>query len=329
MILMNKFTGTFFGLLLTVTFGYAQSIEELQKSYSGEILYKADEATLYFLTSGSIYFNKPDTCFNYYWDVPEEIRTIVIEKNTNVTGAIHTYSDCTIKGMDRKTSVIYGTPEQSWANNRNLKAYEYSHILNHNGILWMQDLTMENPYSFFVRGFRQPVHIANCNFYDYRGGHHNHSDGVSGGDGSTIDNCYFATGDDAIKVYSNMTITNTTIEMVDNCVPIQLGWGSYSNGAVGNFKNLTIIGNSGRHSSDNAVISGREGTYDVTINIDGCTIKNPNAVMVSLWDSTMTLRGEIKNADIEVGAYSKRRTAGIDSLTICGAKTKLSRYICK
>ncbi|WP_321996642.1 hypothetical protein [Draconibacterium orientale] len=307
----------------------AQTVTELQKYYSGITNWDARSGTLTFETSGKLVFDRQDTCFNYFWNVPPEVKNIVIKKNTKVTAGFHTYADCTIEGKDRKTSIIYGTSEQSWANDRKIVAWKYSHILNHGGVLRMNNLSMINPYSFFVRSFDQLAHIKNCDFIDYRGGHHNHSDGFAGGDGSTVDNCYFATGDDAIKLYSDMTVTNTTIEMVTNCVPIQLGWGNYSDGAVGTFKNLTIIGDAGRNNSDMAVISGRKGKYEVTVNIDGCNIKNPNAVLVSLWDETMTLNGEIKNANIDVRGYSDRRTAGTDNLVVCGSQDKKSKYNCK
>ena len=155
----------------------------------------------------------------------------------------------------------------------------------------MDNLTMLNPYSFFVRSFAQEAHLKDCTFLDYRGGGGNHSDGFAGGDGSTVDGCYFATADDAIKLYDDITVTNTTIEMVQNCVPIQLGWGDYPDGAVGTFKNLTIVGSRGRTNSDNAVISGRRGKYTVTLHIDGLHVRNPNAVLVSLWGEDMILEG--------------------------------------
>jgi hypothetical protein len=34
--------------------------------------------------------------------------------------------------------------------------------------------------------------------------------------------------------------------MITNSVPIQLGWGNYSNGAVGTFRNLRVFGDGGR-----------------------------------------------------------------------------------
>jgi len=36
------------------------------------------------------------------------------------------------------------------------------------------------------------------------------------------------------------------LKMITNSVPIQLGWGNYSNGAVGPFRNLRVFGDGGR-----------------------------------------------------------------------------------
>lgn len=331
MLLKTDMKNVCFMLLLFAVFSAsAQSVDELKDAYSGKLKWNKKNGNLTFETSGKIFFTKEDSVLNYYWMVPEDVKKILINSDTRVIGAFHTFADCTIEGKDRKTSVIYGSPEQRWANNRSeIRAYNYSHILGHAGILTLKNLTMLDPFSFFVRVPSSPAHISNCDFLDYRGGHGNHSDGVGAGDGTTIDNCYFATGDDAIKVYNDMTVTNCTIEMVQNCVPIQLGWGNYSDGAVGTFKNLKIIGDSGRGSSDNAIISGRRGSYTVTINIDGLEVENPNAVMVSLWDETMTLNGEIKNAKITVKQFSNRRTAGQNNLIICGTDDQLSSYDCR
>jgi len=34
-------------------------------------------------------------------------------------------------------------------------------------------------------------------------------------------------GDDAIKLYFDTIVTNTSITMIQNCVPFQFGWGTY------------------------------------------------------------------------------------------------------
>lgn len=322
--------------------GSGQSVSKLKKSYTGKINWDNASKTLSFESTGVIYFkNKTGEAKdlendqkNHFWEVPKEVKKIIIGKDVTVTGAFHTFSDILIIGEDRKSSVIFGTNTESWADKNNpgkqdLKEWYYSQLQNHEGVMTLQNLTMLNPFSYFVRGYGPVVHVKSCDFIDNREGHQNHSDGFCGGNGSTVDDCYFECGDDVFKTYFSYEVTNCTINMRDNSVPIQLGWGNYSNGAVCNFKNLKIIGNSGRRSSDNAVISGRKGTFTVTINIDGLEVENPNAVFVSLWDETMTLNGTISNAKIKVDEYTKRRNAGTNNLIVCGDRSKKNQYDCK
>ncbi|RXP62683.1 hypothetical protein EC396_02905 [Lutibacter sp. HS1-25] len=328
--------------LLGISYGWSQTVAELKSSYSGKLKWNNKTKTVRFESTGTIFFkNKTgigqdlaNDQKNHFWVVPKDVKKIIIGKNVTVTGAFHTSSDIFIAGEDRKTSVVFGTDLQTWTDKNNpgkqdLKEWYYSQFDNSSGVLTIQNLTILNPFSYFVRGFGPVVHVKSVDFIDNRGGHHNHSDGFCGGNGSTVDDCYFESGDDVFKAYFNYTVTNCTINMVDNSVPIQLGWGNYSNGAVCTFKNLKVIGNSGRWSSDNAVISGRTGKYDVTINIDGLEIENPNAVMVSLWEDTMTLNGNITNAKINVKKYTDRRNSGTNNLTICNSLEHTNHYDCK
>ena len=321
---------------------YSQSVSNLKKSYSGKVNWDVKSGTIFFKTSGTIFFeNKTGESKdpvndhkNHFWEVPQEVKKIIIGKNVTLTGAFHTYSDVLITGKNRKTSVIFGTDIESWADKNNpgkqdLDEWYYSQIQNFKGVTTIQNLTLLNPFSYFVRGFGPAVHVKSCDFIDNRKGHGNHSDGFCGGNGSTVDDSYFECGDDVFKTYFSYNVTNCTIKMRDNAVPIQLGWGNYSNGAVCNFKNLKIFGNSGRGSSDNAVISGRKGKFNLTINIDGLEVDNPNAVLVSLWDETMTLNGSITNANIKVKKYAERRTAGTNNLIICGTDEHKNIYNCK
>ena len=179
-----------------------------------------------------------------------------------------------------------------------------------------------------MRGWDKMVHAVSCDFLDRRGGYHNNSDGFEGGNGSTVHDCYFESGDDIIKVYHNVTVTDRTIKMITNSVPIQLGWGNYSDGAVGTFRNLRVFGDGGRGSEGNAIISGRQGRYRVTVNIDGCHIENPNATLVSLREDSMTLRGAITNAHIELKSYAGKFQMGTNLLTVCGTTERKAAYDC-
>jgi len=325
----NKLVLVFFSIFISMS-AIAQSIQKIKKNYSGVVEWNAKDSSVLFKTSGEINFKDKDVK-SFIWDVPTSVKQIIIKENCTVNGAFHSYSHLIIKGENRKTSIVYGTEEKSWPQKNNIKAFYISSFESHKGVLTVNNLTSLNPRSFHVRGLSDAVHLKNADFIDTRGGSGNHSDGIAGADGSTVDNCYFETGDDVIKVYNDITVTNTTINMVKNAVPIQLGWGNKPNGAIGTFKNITIIGDSGRGSPNksNPIIAGRSGKYTVTINIDGLIIDNPSASMVNLWDDKndgiyeKTLKGEIKNLQVkQIKTYSTQ-LKGNDELKIYVSENKI------
>jgi len=306
---------------------FAQTVEQLQSAYSGELAWNKSDATLRFTSSGEIAFTNAGLK-SFIWEIPPEVKRVQIGKNVTVNGALHSKASVMIAGEDRKTSMVYGTDEQRWSQNRSIKAFTICTFQNFGGVMTISNLTSLNPRGFHVRGWDKVVHAMSCNFLDRRGGHHNNSDGFEGGNGSTVHDCYFESGDDIIKVYHNVTVTDTTIEMITNSVPIQLGWGNYSDGAVGTFRNLRVLGSGGRANEGNAIISGRQGRYKVTINIDGCHIENPNGTLVSLREDSMTLRGAITNAHIKLKSYAGEFQKGKDFLTVCGSIQNRASYDC-
>ncbi len=306
---------------------YAQSVSELIDSYSGRSEWNSSSGELTFATAGIVTFENKGTPQQHFWNVPREVKTIVIEADVRVVCAFHTQADCTIKGKHRMTSMVYGTDIRRWAQTNGVKAFRHSQFQNFGGTLTIQNLTSLNPFGFHVRGEGNLIMVSDCDFIDNRGGSGNHSDGIEGGDGSVIENCYFETGDDIIKVYHSMTVRNCTINMVQNAVPIQLGWGNTGDD-TGDFYNLTITGNSGRGNDDNAVIVGRKGTYTKTINIYGCSIENPNASWISLRENDMVVNGEVTDAGIEIGKYRAKYHTGTCNMVICGTREEKSAYTC-
>ena len=315
-------------LLLTCPLiGPAQSVDQLAATYSGKLAWDQATATLRFTSSGNINFAK-EGARSFIWQIPADVKQIRIAKDVTVNGAFHSKESVSITGEDRKTSVIYGTDEQRWSQNRDIKAFTICTFQNFGGVMTLSNLTSLNPRGFHVRGWDKVVHAVSCDFLDRRGGHHNNSDGFEGGDGSTVHACYFESGDDIIKVYHDVTVTDTTIKMITNTVPIQLGWGNYSDGAVGTFRNLRVLGSGGRGAEGNAIISGRQGRYAVTVNIDGCHIENPNGTLVSLREDTMTLRGTITNAHIRLKSYAGEFQRGKNLLTVGGSSDRRANYDC-
>jgi hypothetical protein len=314
-------------ICLTAASASSQSIDKLRSAYSGKLVWDESSATVRFTESGSVEFTDAGK-LSFIWKIPPEVKQIQIAKGVTVNAAFHSEASVKITGEDRKTSVVYGTPEQAWSKNRDVKAFTICTFQNFGGVMTLSNLTSQDPRGFHVRGWDNVVHVSACDFLDTRDGHGNNSDGFEGGDGSTVHDCYFESGDDIIKVYHDVTVTDTTIKMVTNTVPIQLGWGDYSDGAVGTFRNLRILGEGGRGAEENAIISGRQGRYGVTVNIDGCNIENPNATLVSLREDTMTLRGEITNAHIKLKSYAGKYQKGTNLLTVCGTREPKPIYEC-
>ncbi|MEM9258980.1 MAG: sulfatase-like hydrolase/transferase, partial [Bacteroidota bacterium] len=245
----------------------------------------------------------------FIWNVPSEVKKIQIGACVTVNAAFHTSADLIIQGEDRTSSIIYGTEVQDWEDNNGTgridDVYNYSAIQSFGGILRVENLSIVDPKAFCLRAYRMPAIVRSVNFIDTRGGEQNHSDGISAGSGSLIEDCYFETGDDNVKVYApNMTIRDCTFNMVKNAVPIQLGWGSYTDGSSGFFTNIKVVGTSGRHSAGNAVIgSGEKGSGTVTVNIDRLFVDNPNASLINFRSPGQRLMGRINNAQIRVNQY--------------------------
>jgi hypothetical protein len=314
-------------LLVSATVAFAQTVAQLQSAYSGTLVWDEPSASLRFTSSGEINFAKAGAR-SFIWQIPPEVKRVRIAKDVTVNGAFHSKASVTMAGEDRKTSVVYGTDEQRWSKNRGIKASTVCTFQNFGGVMTISNLTSLNPRGFHARGWDNVVHAVSSDFLDRRGGHHNNSDGFEGGHGSTVHDFYFESGDDIIKVYHDITVTDTTIKMIINSMPIQLGWGNYSDGAVGTFRNLRVLGSGGRVAEGNAIISGRQGRYDVTVNMDGCHIENPNGTLVSLREDTMTLRGSIANPHIRLKGYAGEFQKGKNLLTVCGSTEKRASYDC-
>ena len=314
--------------LLTAPLAFSQSVEELIDSYSGKAVWDGDSGELIFATAGIVTFVNKGDPKRHFWNVPVEVKTITIEPDVRVVCAFHTQADCTIRGKHRMTSMVYGTDYRSWAKKMGVKAFRHCQFQNFGGVLTIQNLTSVNPFGFHVRGEGNVVMVSDCDFIDNRGGSGNHSDGIEGGDGSVIENCYFRTGDDVIKVYNDITVKDCTIFMEQNAVPIQLGWANTGDD-VGNFYNLMIEGDSGRNNDDFAIIVGRRGSYTKTINIYGCEIRNPNASWISLREEGMTVNGEVTDAVIDIKQYWAKHDKGKSEMTICGSQEQTHLYQCE
>ncbi|MCV9389261.1 hypothetical protein [Reichenbachiella ulvae] len=323
-----------FGLLFYSWFSICQfiqtsSIDELKSAYSGTIMWDEDNCILTFVSSGQINFPKRDHFKDIYWKVPSIVRKIIIGKEVTVVGHFHVSHTITIEGEDRKSSKVYGTPISGLLRLHNLDAgggtVPYSAFFGSGDFEFhIRNLTSINPIGFHFTGKNGCIiHLDSVDAIDNRGGHHNHSDGISAANGSTVKNCFFSSGDDIIKVYNDIYVENTTIELIQNAVPIQFGWGNYGSGATGTFKNLKVYGNFGRRNTGNAVIDARKGYYDKNLIFDGLTIDAPNSYLFNFWNESANGKQggghaniTAKNVNIKAMGFIKRSNMEAD-IEIC------------
>ncbi len=257
-----------------------QATEAIGLVYSGKADWNAESGTVAFSSSG----NMPDSKEGFFWNVPPSVKQIVINSDVTVEGALRvTFRDAKnplfVKGLDRKTSVIAGTPQQKWTENAGIAEsdkWRYGAInVVEDAIVHVSNLTSRNPRGYHISGYanKAVIHVDGCDLLDTRGGDNNNSDGFIGAAGSSIRNSFISTADDAIKVYHDITIENVTIEQHRNGAPLQFGWGGENDVANVTIKNLAIRGVStdGRYNLAPLTWSGgRRGVRNVSI--DGLTI---------------------------------------------------------
>jgi hypothetical protein len=310
----------------------AQEVSELRASYSGQARWDASSGTVDFVSSGRVHFGKPDLQAEI-WVVPPQVKKIVLESGVRVQGALTLSASADIVGQGPGASQIYGTPEPAALHSRGLDGSggcgPYSAVLasGKDVVVNIRGLTSLDPIGFHFTGAGGAVlHLDHVAAVDDRGGFYNHSDGIGAGRGSTVADSYFSTGDDVIKVYADITVTDTTIDMIRNAVPIQLGWGDYGDGAVGTFKNLKIVGVSGR-DDDHAVIAAQAGSYRKALLFDGLSVDNPTASLLMLDDPGATVSIQIDDANISVARYASALKASVKS-DICGDDARRALYRC-
>ena len=218
-------------------------------AYSGKTSWDSAAGELTFESSGAM----PEDREAFYWQVPAEVKRITIASNVTVRGGFRVpfrKADNPLRfvGMDRKTSVIFGTEAERWSDRNGVAdnaKWKYGAVcVLADATVIVSNLTSRNPRSYHISGYsRQAVlHVSHCDLLDDRSGSNNNSDGFVGADGSTLTDCFISTGDDAIKVYHDITIRNVTVEQHRNGAPLQFGWGGQSVRTKAVIEGLTITG---------------------------------------------------------------------------------------
>ncbi len=282
--------------------------------YSGNTHWDSASGTLTYKSNGTL----PNT--HHGWNVPSQVKKIVIGAGVRVNGRFDITHTMEVQGENRNSSVLFGTPLQGY-NKNNDGCGECKSAVRGEGniVVTVKNLTSLNPYGFHFTGKKGAKFVLDSvNAIDDRDGHGNNSDGISAAGGSVVRNCYFESGDDIIKVYADIEVIDTHIKMVTNTVPIQFGWGSYGSGARGVFRNLKVSGNSGRGAADNALISGRSGTYNKEILIDGLDYQNSNGSVIVFREARGNADIEIKNAKIDVAKFRGRSWTMNSNPKVCG-----------
>ncbi len=243
--------------------------------YTGKTTWDPATGTMSFVSDGAM----PDTREGFYWQVPVSVRRIQIGAGVTVRGAFRISAreadnPLHIFGKDRETSIIYGTDLERWTTRNDIpenEKWKYGAInVIADAVVYVTDLTSRNPRGYNVSGYanKAVLHVSRCNLLDTRKGDNNNSDGFIGAAGSTIIDSLISTSDDGIKIYSDLTIKNVTIEHHRNGAPIQFGWGGESGRARANILNLTIKGVDKQQLYNMAPFTwegGTTGTRDVTI----------------------------------------------------------------
>lgn len=170
------------------------------------------------------------------FNVPEQVKKIVINSGVTVNGRFAFTHDCTIEGEDGDTSVIYGTDEVKYSRNRKSFGGENWQTpwlfcginVNDEATVYVKNLKIEDPFGYCIGGYKcgAVIHCEKVKFIDDRSfGDQNNSDGFIAQDGSSLKDCFMSIGDDFIKLYHNMAVENVTCEWKHFGAVFQLGWG--------------------------------------------------------------------------------------------------------
>lgn len=123
------------------------------------------------------------------------------------------------------------------------------------------------------------IHVDSCTLEDTRKGDNNNSDGFAGAAGSSVKNSLIGTADDGIKVYSDITIENVTIEHHRNGAPLQFGWGGESNTVKATISKLMIRGVDPENRYNMAPLTWERGHRAVRhVTIDGLEVRTSGHV---------------------------------------------------
>lgn len=321
---MNKVTLAVFLFIYAAAFfcffGCNANFTFLGFPYSGAWYWDSSANALVLSGSGSIN--------GFFWNPPQTVSHILIKKNVTVTGAFYFTSSCLLEGEDSNTSVIYGTPEQRYCQNRNINPQDYNAVFaGRNATVRVRNLKSLDPKGFHFSGFDNGavLIVDHVRLVDDRGGDQNNSDGFCGADGSSISDSYINTGDDSLKLYYNTTVANVVIDMQHNGAPVQLGWNPDQKGDKAcTLNNLTVNGIDAGSNYNLGVISWMGGGGSRTLTMNNCSIHVTGAKLFYLLPAGLTTTVNMAGASIIVSNFGSNRTSG--TITINGTTNQTNIY---
>jgi hypothetical protein len=176
--------------------------------YSGKTSWDSAAGMLTFESNGTM----PETTEGFHWQVPADVKRIVIGEGVTVRGAFrvsfrNAANPLRMVGKNRETSVLYGTDVERWTTKNKISEndkWKYGAVsVTADAVVYITDLTSLNPRGYNISGYanKAVLHVSRCNLIDTRKGDNNNSDGFIGAAGSTITDSLISTSDDGIKVY--------------------------------------------------------------------------------------------------------------------------------
>ncbi|KMT65310.1 hypothetical protein [Catenovulum maritimum] len=254
----------------------------------------------------------------FYWNIPKAVKKVILGKDVTITGGFRFTDQAEITGLDRDSSIIYGTETYAWARGKNKKQDPGTSCKNgpkgddivHDCEKWsygaisvigkapkhlrykVSNLTIINPRTYAITSQNHAFDIDRVTILNTRiDDTQSNSDGIGGGPNTRITNTKIDTWDDAIKLYKDgMHVENVTIIHNGNGAPFQFGW---SNKKPANFYLKNILVKQGipkqRDKRYNlALFTNSGGTVSPSVTIDGLAVEYTDQTKMNIRGSKPT-----------------------------------------
>ena len=354
-----------FILLLSCSKKSSETIPQwfMDRGLSGKASWESSTGTLRITSSAN--WGDDNDLESFYFRPPIEVKTIVIGANVTVTGGFRFMHGVHLRGEDRNSSVIYGTGTVAWARGPNkvdnspdcnkttgddraadcLK-WKYGAISSEyvppGDTIRVSTLTILNSRTYNITAFTVPIKVDNVLLKEQRAEESiSNCDGFGGGPGSTITNSTIDVTDDAIKLYSNMSVKNVTIIAHRNGAAFQLGWNLEPTSSH-TIENVLVRGTDTQRQYNCGLFSWKSivATTVRTITINGLKTQNfetakiwggnawVNYPLFELRSNTAQLNISAINTSIQAAAATFPNATGTLNLNICGSNTQIASYNC-